>query len=229
MGITSSKRKSSVNEHVNKPKFNDNEKESNLERKYVFLGADGCGKSTLFKQVNLLYGSRDIFSSNRQAYARSIVSNIFRGFEFIDNHNSSLPENVKNLIETLKNRDYDVDSISSDDAKIINHVWSIDDVKHLYFTIPDGQHNLSNWPVFLDKLKDYPEWGGDGWAPNNEECLLARIRTTGIVQAQIKKDNISGVILDIGGSRNDRKNGSIALITPQLLFMLYHWLTMTYF
>jgi tRNA U34 5-carboxymethylaminomethyl modifying GTPase MnmE/TrmE len=57
----------------------------------------------------------------------------------------------------------------------------------------------------LPRLEDYPKWGGPDWVPSTEEVLLARVRTTGIVDEQFMVKGIKLRMLDVGGQRNERR------------------------
>lgn len=61
------------------------------------------------------------------------------------------------------------------------------------------------WWVFLERLKQFPAWGGPNWVPDDSDILHSRIRTTGFNTQEFNLNGISFHLTDVGGQRNERK------------------------
>jgi len=46
------------------------------------------------------------------------------------------------------------------------------------------------WYTFSKSLTDYPKWGNENWVPTADECIAARVRTSGIVEEQFTIEDI---------------------------------------
>jgi hypothetical protein len=55
---------------------------------------------------------------------------------------------------------------------------------------------------FLDRVM---EIGKEDFVPSQADCLLARVRTSGIVEERYEIDGATFCIFDVGGQRNERK------------------------
>lgn len=69
-----------------------------------------------------------------------------------------------------------------------------------------GEYALfDGWFYFVDKLKQYPEWGGKDWIPSEEDLLQARIRTAGGKTFCFLVGKQEFQLTDVGGQRNERR------------------------
>jgi hypothetical protein len=46
------------------------------------------------------------------------------------------------------------------------------------------------WLTFSTSLQEYPKWGSESWVPTADECIAARVRTSGIVEEQFVIDEV---------------------------------------
>ena len=54
-------------------------------------------------------------------------------------------------------------------------------------------------------MQSYPAWGGPGWIPNKDDCVRARIRSSGVIQADFTVDGVPYSLYDAGGQRAERR------------------------
>jgi hypothetical protein len=54
-------------------------------------------------------------------------------------------------------------------------------------------------------LASFPAWGGPDWIPDVEDCVRARLRTTGVMKHQMKIQNVPFELVDVGGQKAERR------------------------
>jgi len=80
-------------------------------------------------------------------------------------------------------------------------LWQSDAVQKAYsrrseFWILDGAD------YYFGRCRDF---AAKGFAPSEEDIIMARARTTGIILTEFASDNVSWVVVDVGGQRSERK------------------------
>ena len=61
------------------------------------------------------------------------------------------------------------------------------------------------WYTFSRSLEQFPQWGGETWIPTADECIAARVRTSGIVEEQFTIEEVIFKVFDVGGQRAERR------------------------
>lgn len=68
---------------------------------------------------------------------------------------------------------------------------------------------MLNYFSFLKTNKSYfnnsERFAEEGWVPNEEDMIMARVRTTGIISTEFKEGKVSFNVLDVAGQRSERK------------------------
>lgn len=175
--------------------------------KLLLLGTGESGKSTIFKQMQILYDTG--FSEIERSTFRSVVR-------------SNLVESMQTLLDGVERFGISFqDQKSIESAEFINVVdplpadfWNPDimtHVKQLWLNEPGVQQAYARRSEMqlLDSAA-YLFDNGDriappDYVPTAADILRARLRTSGIVE---RKFNILGVdfkFLDVGGQRNERR------------------------
>jgi len=122
-----------------------------------------------------------LFYMNNDFYRKSLAKTIVDG-------NYEWKENMKELSTTIK-----------DDFE---KLWKNEDVQLMYqnryeYQIPD------NVEYFFDNLETLSK---KDYLPNNDDIVRLRIKTTGIIETNVK-ENIT--IVDVGGQRGERKKWAL--------------------
>ena len=167
-----------------------------MEVKILLLGAGDCGKSTVLKQMKLLYG--DAFSpTERNEYKTIIQFNTIRNLNLMiknmAQYNLSFQEDMKEASEfmersesLLKNDGIDfkdwVDEgaliLTPDLVKIMQNLWSNPGLRAVRTHC--SEFGLSDSAcVFLDKLEQIAT---EEYVPTNQDILLTRKKTSGLVE-----------------------------------------------
>jgi len=181
-------------------------------KKLLLLGAGGSGKSTFFKQLRMLHGTPIGATEMENTYKDIVFSNVITGMK-------TLVENCKILSETLPkckiteaNQDFadfienfEEDLFAEERLNVrqaIQQLWADPGVQLTWrkhrskFQVEDSARH------FFESIERITE---SSYCPNDEDVLLARIRTTGIVEQELKIKGNVFQIFDVGGQRNERK------------------------
>lgn len=188
--------------------------------KLLLLGAGESGKSTIFKQIKLLFHS-GFDEIELKSYTPVIYANVYQTIkvlfdganELAQNDSSSSNYSVsldkkeigEKLSEIGGRLEYPI--LTKQTAMEIETLWSDASIQETYshgniLQIPDCAQ------YFMDNLGRLSE---ADYVPTKEDVLYARVRTTGIVDIQfspIGESRKSGEVyrlFDVGGQRNERR------------------------
>lgn len=178
-------------------------KQEDEKIKLLLLGAGESGKSTIFKQMKLIYGEQYSDAERRQQIP-TIYSNILQAIKVLVEHAISF--NMVNQVEAkaefevIKAIDEnDVISISVGNA--IKALWQDPGIQAVWDRRAEFQIIESVQYYFnrIDKIK-MPDY-----IPDKDDIVYSRVRTSGIVTERYIIDNTTFEMYDVGGQRNERK------------------------
>lgn len=171
--------------------------------KLLLLGAGESGKSTIFKQMKVIYG-KNFTSEERKMLLPTIYSNIMAAVKILIEQTYTLDlfgeikdvDAFNKLAEADENAPIDDalgDSIIAFWADPgIQKVW---DQRAEYQIIESVQYYFER----IDKIK------AASYLPDKDDILYSRVRTTGIVTEQYEINGTTFEMYDVGGQRNERK------------------------
>jgi len=172
--------------------------------KMLLLGAGESGKSTLFKQMKILYGKPFEVEELKELVPvinGNIMANILRLLENAESKEVEF-EDKEALASFLENYSDDT-IIDSNVANDLRKIWNDKGCKELWemraqFQVLEclsyylAEENLSR----IEKID---------FSPNEMDLLQARVRTSGIVEERYEIDGVLFSVFDVGGQRNERK------------------------
>eukprot|EP00484_Ammonia_sp_Unknown_P000993 CAMPEP_0197020374 /NCGR_PEP_ID=MMETSP1384-20130603/1136_1 /TAXON_ID=29189 /ORGANISM="Ammonia sp." /LENGTH=388 /DNA_ID=CAMNT_0042447983 /DNA_START=31 /DNA_END=1197 /DNA_ORIENTATION=+ len=200
---------------INKDIAKDKNKDKYI-KKLLFLGSGGSGKSTLFKQLRTIHGS-GWSKDDRMTFVDHIHAQIIEQMKLAIEYMELCVEDEED--DEAKNSN-PFASLSSDGQEAINTVKSVKDPK-LTAKVASACKTLWAEPTIQDiyvkraitKIEDSSKyfWDkideviADGFVPSEEDMLLVRYRTTGVIDQKftIKKNVFH--IFDVGGQKSERK------------------------
>lgn len=184
----------------------DHQKNENIN-KLLLLGAGESGKSTLFKQMQVVYGKG--FGDDRNEQKQIVFSNIISGVKELLRASAELEGKVAGVAvseanQAVKTEIYDLKENTQLDAELcgkIDALWKDPGIQTCYanrhlFQLPDS------FVYFAQKIS---EIGAPGYNPSDDDILHSRVRTTGIVEETYTIEGNVFQIFDVGGQRNERK------------------------
>lgn len=183
--------------------MNNQNKVDSAKVKLLLLGAGESGKSTIFKQMRVLFGAKLTEEEKRQitpvVYGNTIAS-------------------MKVLCAETKNMGYDQEVASKekldfilgldDQAKIdeaiggaIKELWADPGVQKTWKRRAEFQivESVKSYFNDIDRIMK------SDYVPTQQDMLLARVRTSGIVTEKYVIDGVDFEMYDVGGQRNERK------------------------
>eukprot|EP00511_Aplanochytrium_stocchinoi_P008923 CAMPEP_0204870796 /NCGR_PEP_ID=MMETSP1348-20121228/33667_1 /ASSEMBLY_ACC=CAM_ASM_000700 /TAXON_ID=215587 /ORGANISM="Aplanochytrium stocchinoi, Strain GSBS06" /LENGTH=379 /DNA_ID=CAMNT_0052024819 /DNA_START=24 /DNA_END=1163 /DNA_ORIENTATION=- len=182
-------------------------KEESHKVKLLLLGAGESGKSTVLKQMKLLYGKG---FDQREAEVRSFLT--------------SIVTNMKALVDgtELYGALGDAAGLKADKAKLDDLVTS--DRKKWKFPMGLKESLVKLWndeglqEVWANQrnmiqvqdnleyfMKDIDRVFAQNYVPTESDWLRVRVRTSGVVREVFKLDGVEFHIWDVGGQRNERR------------------------
>jgi len=203
-GIVSSGSKAVVND-VDRQLEEAKEKES-FNYKILLLGAGECGKSTVVKQIAAIWKDGDENAARKkEECAVAIRHNCIEAIQTLleaskllsislaDPSLNPVFEEISSLTESS--------TLNPDLSEKINRLWKDEGTRTVYnrrseFWCMDSTN------YYLDEVL---RLGSDDFEPTDEDQIMMRVRTTGIVVTQIQELPYTYQIVDVGGQRSERR------------------------
>merc|ERR1712032_407557 len=184
-------------------------KTENEKVKLLLLGASESGKSTFFKQIDLLYGKpwsrekreefRPIIFENTIDAMKTILSD---GFRVVGEE--KIPKELQDKADQILTIEKDAGGTYNLTAQIatnIDSLWQEPLVKEAYDNRSEYQL-YDSAAYFFDKVAALAK---PGYLPDSQDILRSRVRTTGIHEQTFIINDVEFVVVDVGGQRNERK------------------------
>ncbi|CAK5278873.1 unnamed protein product [Mycena citricolor] len=177
------------------------------EIKMLLLGAGESGKSTVLKQMKLIYYD-GYNAQERDAYKEIIFSNTIQSMRAILEAMPQLdislaPQNDARRATILAlPPQIEADSLPRDLADAIRGLWRGTPRREGGgSTIPEFQLNDSAVYYFnaIDRMST-PDY-----LPTDQDILRSRVKTTGITETTFKVGELTYRLFDVGGQRSERK------------------------
>lgn len=190
-------------ENINKQDY-----KKELKRvKLLLLGAGESGKSTIFKQLKILYSPEKGYSpKEREQNKQYIYANIFFNMTtVVQNCEQYGPIKNKAALDAFKGLNTSEDKappeIDASIAQTLKDLWADPGVQETWkqrenFQVQDA---LKYYIEEIDRIAE------KGWQPSDPDILRSRVRTTGIQEENYLIDGVEFATFDVGGQRNERK------------------------
>lgn len=199
------------------------EQETKAEKhiqKLLLLGAGDSGKSTIFKQIKLLFQS-GFDEAELKGYTPVIHANVYQTIKILHDGSKELSQSLEDsskFIISDENKQigeklseiggrFDYPRLTKELAHEIGTLWRDNAIQETYsrgneLQVPDCAH------YFMENLQRLSD---ADYIPTKEDVLYARVRTTGVVEIQFspvgenKKSGEVYRLFDVGGQKNERR------------------------
>ncbi|KAG8992070.1 guanine nucleotide-binding protein subunit alpha [Tulasnella sp. JGI-2019a] len=173
----------------------------------LLLGAGESGKSTVLKQMKLIYDG-EFTDQERAAYKEIILSNCVQcmlavlsalpqlGLEIQPGNSLAVA-----VMNDVKQTSLDMESMPRVIAEALIRLWKDPAVVSAVKRSKEFQLNDSAI-YFFDNVQRYAT---PGYIPTNQDILRSRIKTTGILETTFNVEGMDYIVLDVGGQRSERR------------------------
>jgi len=173
--------------------------------KLLLLGAGESGKSTIFKQMRVLFGA-PLTEEEKQQITPVVYNNTITSMKVLVQetrkmgYEESLDPQNRESFDLMLNTDENVD-IDSMIGNAVKALWKDPGVlltwkRRAEFQIVESVKYYFNE---IDRIME------ESYVATQQDMLLARVRTSGIVTEKYIIDGSSFEMYDVGGQRNERK------------------------
>ncbi|KAL9645624.1 hypothetical protein ABK040_015840 [Willaertia magna] len=179
-------------------------------KKILLVGAGDSGKSTIFKQMRLIYNNG--FTYDEKMKIRPMIyENILRNIMVLIAATRTLQEEFEN--ESNKEKAEKIEGLEQKLLLNAEKVWDTDLANDIAELWKDGAIQKAMQKRSLFQVEDSAGYyfenmariGAENYVPSEEDVVRARIKTTGLVEQNFSFKDLPFTMIDVGGQRNERK------------------------
>lgn len=175
--------------------------------KLLLLGSSESGKSTILKQMRLIYTKEGFSKNEKQNWRIIIFKNVHDGLRMIlvAMHESGIQLEYKSTLDFLPDIMQELDLQVNDGVPMklmvaFKALWQDPGFQSGMETV-----KLSVTDNLRFYFNDLERIFSKNFTPTDQDVLRARIRTTGIIESVFDLGSIQFRIFDVGGQRTDRR------------------------
>lgn len=178
-----------------------------LNPKILLLGTGECGKSTVVKQINLIWKVGGGFSdADRSNCILALRRNVVEVMQTLVNAVGTLGISVRGAEEIEAQmrfvQDMNTDGqLTLEAAQKIKNLWKSPQVQEAYSRRAEFWL-LDATPFYMSEIDRIVSSDFD---PSEDDLLMARVRTAGIVTTQVPDPPLTYHVVDVGGQRSERR------------------------
>lgn len=172
--------------------------------KLLLLGAGESGKSTIFRQMKLLFGKK--YTEEELLHMVPVVhANIMSTMLTV--LQNAAPKQIaigpRDIADKFLNTIDEDSVVNEQNAEQLKTLWADPGLQEVwaqrssYQVLDSLEHYML--PENLDRICKV------GYVPTEQDILHARVRTSGIVEERYEIDGVNFTMFDVGGQRNERK------------------------
>jgi GTPase SAR1 family protein len=175
--------------------------------KMILLGPGESGKSTVFKQMKIIQDAGGFSHEECMAFIPVVHSNCISQMKVLITAATNLQISFSSkaacdAAERLLQLYQQGTSMSEEIAGIIKVLWADNGIKTV--------HDMRGRKYQLNDTADYffqnvARISNSDYVPTHEDILRARVRSTGIEEAQFTFEQLTFTVVDVGGQRAERR------------------------
>lgn len=189
-----------------RPSTGNTEAKGNKDYKVILLGAGESGKSTFVKQLKSIY-KIPMTDQDVQTYRLTLHNNTLVCMNVlvtqVEKYGLSLSSEDKELAKTITSISEDgaLKLLKPEEGAAVAKLWKADAIRKVFekrseFWILDSAE------YYFDNVERFVT---SDFTPSEEDCVMARVRTTGINETKIADGNASFTVVDVAGQKSERK------------------------
>lgn len=171
--------------------------------KLLLLGAGESGKSTIFKQMRVLFGA-SLSEDEKQQITPVVYNNTIASMKILCAETKNLGYDgevvAKNKLDFMLELD-DQCEINEEIGVAIQELWTDPGVLLTWKRRAEFQI-VESVKYYFNEIERIMK---DDYVATQQDMLLARVRTSGIVTEKYVIDGVDFEMYDVGGQRNERK------------------------
>ena len=175
----------------------------NEKIKLLLLGAGESGKSTIFKQMKVIYGEQ-YSESEKKRQLPTIYGNIIQAMKVLIDQavltNLIVQVVAKSELDYVKSLDEN-ESVNVEVGDAIKALWTDPGIQAVWARRNEFQV-IESVQYYFNKIDIIKQ---PNYLPDKDDILMARVRTSGIVTEKYVIDGTTFEMYDVGGQRNERK------------------------
>uniref|UniRef100_A0A915Q1V2 G protein alpha subunit n=1 Tax=Setaria digitata TaxID=48799 RepID=A0A915Q1V2_9BILA len=179
-----------------------------IDREMV-QGPGECGKSTVLKQMRLIHTNG--FTDEETMQQKTVIYNniiqamvsILRGMKALDIpfENPERDADARIVMDVVKSGN-ESDPLTPALITALKNLWADKGVRKDAYERGNEFQMPESTAYFLDSVDRV---SFSDYKPTEQDILLSRIKTTGIVEVKFKMKNVDFRVFDVGGQRSERK------------------------
>jgi GTPase SAR1 family protein len=176
--------------------------------KILILGASESGKSTISRQVKLLYcgGFTDDERSSMKPIIRvNVMADIQTLLATLKSSGQTIAPELLGAVEFVSGLQLTEDELTRDVANEISRLWADPSLKAIY-EASSSMGFGDNAGYFLDRVNRI---AANNYVPNEDDMLRMRVRTTGVPHLNFFIDQVKTQLVDVGGQTRERASWPI--------------------
>jgi len=187
--------------------LNEDKNKHKGEVKLLLLGPGESGKSTIFKQLRIIQDNGGFSEEELKSYRYIVYGNCVTQMKVLVNAAAKLSfeldsdENRKRAEHLLKVPSGG-DAWSSELGDDIKNLWKDSGIQKTYAS-RDRYFQLNDSSAYFFESID--RFLVPNYVPTVDDVLRARVRSTGIEEAEFKFEGVAIRIVDVGGQRSERR------------------------
>ncbi|KAJ5072433.1 guanine nucleotide-binding protein alpha-4 subunit-related [Anaeramoeba ignava] len=173
------------------------------EIRILLLGAGESGKSTLFKQMKILQNGK--FGKEESVFYKPyIYENCISQMKALINEAEKLGIPIENQEIALKFLEINSNNFEMNYQFVnwIQTLWEDQGIKKTYEN-KDKNFQFNDSTIYF--FENIERIGKEDYIPTEQDVLHCRIRTDQIVESRFKINNLSFIMVDVGGQRTARR------------------------
>ncbi|KAJ1462909.1 guanine nucleotide binding protein, alpha subunit [Pelagophyceae sp. CCMP2097] len=217
MGACSSKGEDATEDMVAQTHLEEKQMAEESKLKLLLLGAGESGKSTVFKQMKILYGSPETSQEDKNLVRTIIYNNTITCMQTVLEYcealemNQFVLESNKEHMATVADLDEN-EELTPELGEAFAALWKDPGITATWERRTEFQI-VESLAYYFDNVErisepDYmnkPSYTRDEEVLYQKDALLARVRTSGIVTECYDVDGKKWEMYDVGGQRNERR------------------------